>query len=143
MKRITLLVLVTLCGLAARSPAQVHLGLKLGKRVSVHADVGTPSVHYGSRYRERSRSVSYPSGTYRTVRYGRAQRGVSRGHYQWVRRKVWVPGHIERVYVPARYGHEYDDCGRKVRVLRREAHYEELRHEGYWKYERRRVLVGY
>ena len=141
MLRATLLVIATLCGLESRLPAQVHLGVDLGRGVRAHAQAGPFSVHVGSRYRDRSSVGSYRRARHSSS-YTRSCR-VSSGSYKWVRQKVWVPGYYEKVHVPAEYGYEYDDCGRRVRVLVREAHYQKVWRDGYWKYERRRVYSGY
>jgi len=123
MMRIAVFLIVTLCGLEARSPAQVHLGVSLGERVAAHVAIGPVSVHVGSRYRDRSRH--------------HLRRSCARS--TWVTQRVWVPARYDEVYSPAEYRSAYDSCGRSVQILVRPAHYERVSRPGYWKYERRRV----
>lgn len=134
MLRITLLVMVALCGLEARSSAQVHVGFQSGNRAFAHAQVGPLSVRVGSPFRDRYRGVVPTRG----IRAATCLPSP-RARYEWVRKRVWVPGYHERVRFPAVYEDRYDDCGRRVRVLVREAHYERVWREGYWTYERHRV----
>ena len=131
MLRMVLLLMITVCGLEARSPAQVHFGVRLGERVAVRAGAGPISVHYGSR----NRDVSYHSGR----RVSTRRYASRRPQYRWVTERVWIPGCYEDVYVPARYETVRDACGRLRTVLVEPACYQKVWREGYWKYERRRV----
>ena len=54
------------------------------------------------------------------------------GHYETVHRQVWVPGACEQVWQPAQYEWRYDHCGRRVRVLVREAGYVTVERPGHY-----------
>lgn len=80
-----------------------------------------PHAGHGSRHGYASSRVWIPGG------------------YETVCERVWVPGRIERLWVEPSFGLAYDSCGRRVRVLLRAGHWQEVRHPG--RYETRSVRV--
>lgn len=117
--------MVTLCGLQARSPAQVHFGVSVGERVAVSAAIGPVVFHGGSSY--RAKSVSYrPRVTPR--RHDHRYRP-----HRYVKRRAWVPGRYQLVRVPDKYGTRYNRCGDRVDYLIRRGHTKRVWRKGYWK----------
>jgi len=148
MLRTTLITLVALCGMDARSPAQVHVGLTFGKHASVHASVRSnvrhrvsPNRHYTTPNRRASRHVL----TSRTPR--RVSRRLvdtpRRGHYRWVTRRVWSPGYYSTIQVPAQYQTVCGPRGRERVVLVSSAYTRRVWNAGRWSRERQRVWVAY
>jgi len=125
MFKTTVILLVSLCGLQARAPAQLQVGLNIGKCVSTQAIVRPQPCSTGSAYRVFSNCDV-------------AHRGVH-GHARWVTRKVWVPGRFERVRVPPVYRTVRLGCYRTARVLVRPASYRNVYRAGYWKQVRERA----
>ncbi len=63
--------------------------------------------------------------------------------YHYETRKVWVPGAIRQVLVPARYETRWDcHCHAYVQVLVRAAYYTTVQDPGCWEYRRVRVAHG-
>ncbi|MEM7202358.1 MAG: hypothetical protein AAF628_18955 [Planctomycetota bacterium] len=128
MFRSVLLIVVSLCGLQAPAPAQLQVGARLGRHVSVHAEIG-PRVVVTGRY-ER--------GAYDVPRGPRSTRG------DWARRRVvyervWVPGYWDTIQVPPVYETRCDRFGRSYQVLVREGYCDRVWRQGYYKRVPRRV----
>ena len=124
---------------AAGQPAMTcgDWGVRLGKTTQA----GQLSVRVGSR----GVGVDLAAARSRPVR----QRSVSHrhsgcckytpGHYQTRIDRVWVPGHTERVWVPARYQVSYNACGQRIETLICPGHWDYVTHPG--RYENRQVRV--
>ena len=68
-------------------------------------------------------------------------RNLHQHHYET--RRVWVPGVIRQVLVPAEYETRWDHhCHAYVQVLVHAAHYTTVQDPGYWEYRRVRVAHG-
>ena len=128
MFKTTAFLLITLCGLQARSPAQLQFGLNIGKRLGVHASVGPQSCSTGSSFRVFSNC---------DVAHRRPH-----SHTRWVTRKVWVPGRYERVYVPPVYRTVRSSCCRPVKVMVRPGSHRNVYRAGYFKQVRERVRTA-
>ncbi len=77
------------------SAGDLSLGLKLGKRSSIHLSFG--DRHH---YRRCAPKRVWVPGCYTTVA-----------------KRVFVPGEKRKVWIEPVYETRYDDCGRPVRVL--------------------------
>jgi hypothetical protein len=120
--KLLILSVLSLCGLSLSAPAQ-RIGFQYGNKglyISASADLG-----HG--YRKSGRFHRAPRGRYR----GKSARKYRRGYRN--RGRAWVPGHYERVYVPARYRWVVDECGYRQRVLVRRACYERQWVRGYYR----------
>ncbi len=119
--KLLILSVLSLTGLSLSAPAQ-RIGFQYGNKglsISASADLGYGHNKGGRRY--RAPRSKYRAKSYR--KYRRAHRRPAR---------IWVPGHYERVHVPARY-RWVDDCGYRVRVLIRRSRYEERWVPGYYR----------
>lgn len=127
MLRNLLLLIVSLGGLHARAPAQLHLGVNLGGRVSVHATDLVPHLQRSGVPRRGSIGVGCcaPTPPYRSATH-----------------RVWVSGWWESVRVAAVYEWRYDACGRAYQVMVCPAHFRRVWHPGQWRCEERPQLVG-
>jgi hypothetical protein len=124
------MMLVTLCGLQAHSPAQVHVGLSFGKGVAVRASVGPVVFASGLSH----------CATYQPVACAPIVRHAYRAPRRHVvERRVWVPGSYELVEVPAQYRTTYDHCGRPVRTLICAAYTKRVFRPGHWESVSRRT----
>lgn len=108
-------IVVALLGLAASAPAQIQVEGRLGRRVHVAAQIGTPSPR--PVVRSVVRTVASPRDHgHREHRHG--HRGHDHGHrrhhhHQAHHHVVWVPGCFRIETVPARYGWLVDACGHR------------------------------
>ena len=120
--------------LRVRTP-HVRAALDLdGPRLSI--DFGDP--------RKRSRRGGSSRRYGRNPSRGRAPdhgHGQTHGHWETRCERVWIPGHHESVYVPARYGWVYDSCGRRSWCIVEPACKRQVWHEGYHETRNRRVWV--
>lgn len=66
---------------------------------------------------------------------------VEPGHYETLREQVWVAGHTEKVWVPARYETWIDSCGRTHQRLVCPGRYELIQHAGHYEWRTRKVWV--
>jgi len=65
------------------------------------------------------------------------------GHYEWVTRRVWIPGYWEEEYIPPVYERRFVN-GSEVVVLVRAGYYQQYWVDGYYEHIRERVWVeGY
>ena len=62
--------------------------------------------------------------------------------YEVVRRRVFIPGTVRRVWHPARYETRTNDCGYSYRVLVRRGHWDTVRTRGHYEFRRERVRRG-
>lgn len=69
------------------------------------------------------------------------EHGSPSGHWQEVRRQVWIPGATERVWEEPRYEYRTDSCGRVVRVLVRPAGWRVVECAGRYEWRTERVWV--
>jgi hypothetical protein len=63
------------------------------------------------------------------------------GHFECVDQRAWVPGHCERVWVPAQYELAYDACGRPFRRLLCTGYWKTIEHPGHWKLQQVRQWI--
>ena len=112
--------------LAAAAPAAeaqvVQIGLGRG---GFHAELS-----YGHDYRAPRPLVRAHVG-----------RSYHAGHWQEVRRQVWVPGYAERVWQEALYDYRTDACGRVIRVLVQPGGWQVIQHPGHYEWRTERVWV--
>jgi hypothetical protein len=62
-------------------------------------------------------------------------------HYEWVTRRLWIPGRWEEEYIPPVYERRFVN-GNEVVVMVREGYYEQYWVEGYYEHIRERVWVA-
>ena len=87
----------------------------------------------GSYSRGSSSRGSYNSG------HGHSSHGHSSGHYEYVSRRVWVPGCSTRIWIPARYEYQRQSCGRVIRVCVSHGHYDTRYSQGRYEYKQVKV----
>lgn len=63
------------------------------------------------------------------------------GHYRTVVEQVWVPGCIERRFVPPVYRTDYNACGQPVQVMVQAGHWVNVRTPGFHRNVSRQVWV--
>ena len=105
-----------------------------------HSNHKSHSKHksYSSHGHSNHKSYSY-GGSSHYSSYNRSSHGHSGGHYEYVSRRVWVPGCSTRVWIPARYEYRRQSCGRVVRVCVSHGRYDTRYSQG--RYEYRQVKV--
>jgi hypothetical protein len=121
-------IVVALLGLAAAAPAQLHIEGRFGNHVTVHADVGGHRGHHRAPRRAYPRPIAHaPHAT--------------RGHWETISERVWIPPSCQDVCVPATYGWTYDSCGHRVWGVVRPAHTRHVEVPGHFENRTRRVFV--
>lgn len=152
-----------LLGLAVPSTAQKG---KRGERRAPTRVQRVSSEPFNQSTRSRrvaTRPTRQTRSTRPTRRLGRSDhRGTARGnrghhprrtpilvvdrdlhHHHYETRRVWVPGAIRQVLVPAEYETRWDHHRHAyVQVLVHAAHYTTVQDPGYWEYRRVRVAHG-
>ena len=63
------------------------------------------------------------------------------GYYKNVRTKVWVPGAVQKQWIPARYGWIWD-CGVKRWGLIQKGYYHQSQGQGHYVWQTQRVWVS-
>jgi hypothetical protein len=121
-----LLALVASSGLflSSTAPAQLHVHARLGRHLSVGADLGA-LLHCGPRHHHHDQ--------------GRR----AGGHWQTISERVWVPGCTRTVQHPAVYGWITDACGHRRWGIVAPARCETIQEPGRWECRERRVWVAY
>ena len=63
----------------------------------------------------------------------------SSGYYEYVNKRVWVEGCVERIWIPARYEYRRMPCGEYQRVVVCAGHFDNHRSQGHYQYKSVRV----
>ncbi len=64
------------------------------------------------------------------------------GHFELVKRKVWIRGECRRIWLPAVFETRIGPCGRPIRVLRVAAHWTTVEDPGHFEDRCERVWVA-
>lgn len=131
------LLVLALLGLVPAATAQIQIGARIGRHVSVGATFDSHRAGVGVRVFHGS---GPHRGAYRAPVHA-PRHGVATGHFQTITEQVWVPGCTRQVWVPDRYGWIVDSCGRRHWAIVCAGHYETVQEPGYWKTVTRRVWV--
>ncbi len=137
LKRLSMLALAVPL-VAAATPAQ-ELGFGLHTQLGKHG-YGSIQVGYGSHskaglYGGRVSSIghgrSYGSPR-RSVTIVAPRRAWVPSAWVTVHKQVWVPGTVQKVWVPAVYETRYDACGKAYQVLVCAGHWEHVTSPGHY-----------
>ncbi len=133
------LLVLALLGLVPAATAQIQIGARIGRHVSVGATVGSHGV--GVRVSATPSRGAHRYDSHRHGSHRPAPVHHQRGHFQTVTERVWVPGCSRQVWVPAQYGWIVDSCGHRRWGVICAGHYQTVQEPGYWKTVTRRVWV--
>ena len=138
---------VALLGLAISAEAQVRVRANSPQaRVSASTSSNRGQVSGPRRNRAQNRAPVRTRGQTRAPARTRAYTRVptrARARYAPVRERVWYSGYWESVYVPARYGWVYDDCGYRIWGVISYSHYKRVWRPGHHGYVTTRRRVSY
>jgi len=121
-----------------RAPTRAQRDLREPVRHSPRTNITTPRTTRRTADSRRARGHGHDRGH---GRGGRSRVFASHNvHYHYVTEKVWVPGAVRRVLIPAQYESRWDPyCRSFRRVCVRAAYYTTVQDPGYWDYRRVRV----
>jgi hypothetical protein len=94
---------------------------------ALSAPAAAGDISFGFGYRDGGRQ-----GVAVRFGYSNGHRQYVPGHYETVRRQVWVAGACEQIWQPAQYGWRHDHCGHRVRYLIRAAGYVTVQRPGHY-----------